>query len=382
MLHDVVIVGGGPIGLELAIALDRAGIENLVIEAGCVGSTMSWWAPGTTFFSSPERIAIAGVPLDSPDQSKTSRERYLTYLRAVVRQFRPRVRTYTRVTRIEREGEVFALHVVPSETGVGGPSEILRRADQPIDTRDAEVVRCRRLVLAIGDMHRPRRLDVPGEDLPHVSHYLDDPHVYFGRRVLIVGGKNSAVEAALRLHRVGCDLTISYRGSAFDPRRVKYWLRPELEWLIERGDIRFLPRTVVERLDPGGPGVRSHLKATLRPCDDSGAAVGSLDADNAIELNVDDVLLLIGYEQDPSLFEQLGIELVGDARAPRHTPSTMETNVPGVYVAGTAVGGSQSRARVFIENSHVHVARIVTALGAEPPSWAVEGERYQSLEES
>jgi thioredoxin reductase (NADPH) len=343
---DVAIIGAGPIGIELAVALKHAGVRFALIDAGNVGSTFMWWAPGTRFFSSPERIAIAGVPLVTINQEKATREEYLAYLRGIVQQFDLSVMSGTRVKQIEPIGPAFALQC-------GGLVDSIVRE-----------VRAQRLILAIGNMHRPRLIDVPGENLAHISHYLADPHLYFGRRVLIVGGKNSAVEAAIRLYRIGARVTLSYRGEAFDPKRVKYWLRPELEWLIHKGRIAFHPRTLVQAID----GDRVQL------C--------SIDDPAAIrEVQVDDVLLLTGYLQDTMLFEQLGIDLECDERAPKHDLHTMQTNVAGVYVAGTAAGGSQKRARLFIENTHVHVQRIVRDIAGVDVPWKVEGD-YAALQES
>ncbi|MHC5115100.1 MAG: NAD(P)-binding domain-containing protein, partial [Planctomycetota bacterium] len=254
------------------------------------------------------------------------------------------VRTHEPVTRVERDGDAFVL-----TTEHGGETRTLRTP---------------RVVLAIGNMHAPRLLDIPGEDLPHVSHYLDDPHVYFGRRVVIVGGKNSAVEAALRCYRCGIDVTISYRGDTFDPSRVKYWLRPEIEWLIGKGRIAWHPRTQPVRIEPD--------RLVVASVDDA-ADTRTLDADF--------VLLLTGYVQDRTLFDQLGVECAGTTQAPVFDTDTMETNVPGVYVAGTATGGSQQRARVFLENSHVHVERIVRAITGRAAPWSHPAE-YARLEES
>src|SRR5215213_1503999 len=159
---QVVIVGAGPIGLEMAVALKRAGIPCLHFDAKQIGHTISWFAPQTRFFSSNERIAIAGVPLQTPDGSKSTREQYLTYLRSVVEQFDLQVNTYEPVTGIRRVGSQFELTTHPA-TGE-------RR------------YRCNKLILATGGTDRPRRLNVPGEDLPHVNHYFTDPHLYFRRR--------------------------------------------------------------------------------------------------------------------------------------------------------------------------------------------------------
>jgi len=357
-IHDAVIIGAGPIGLELAVRFKQRGIDYVQVEAGEIGATMGWWAEGTTYFSSPERIGIAGVPLVTPNQQKATREQYLDYLRAVATQFDLRVRTFTRVTRVEREGEGFVVHTAPSEHGVGGPEEARRGSSEGGDgARGGEAsLRARRVVLAIGDMHVPRRLGIPGEDLPFVSHYLRAPHRYWGRDVLIVGGKNSAVEAALRVWRAGARVTMSYRGESFDAKRVKYWLRPELEWLIDKGRIEFVPRTVPTAISPEG-------EVRLVDVDGSGAALNG----RARAIKADDVLLLTGYRQDKTLFEQVGVELIGPGGKPRHDLHTMETNVPGVYVAGTAAAGTQiGGVKLFIENAHVHVDRIASHILGRP----------------
>ncbi len=391
---DVLIVGAGPIGLELAAALKGCGRSVLHVEAGPVGSTIGWWAPGTRFFSSPERIQIAGVPLVTPTQDKATREEYLAYLRQVVGARALEVETYTRVVGLERDGDGFLVRLRRSLHGVGGPSEFERakRAEgggaglSAADVRPGErEVRARKVVLAIGNMHQPRLVNTPGEDLAHVSHYLRDPHEYAGRHVLIVGGKNSAVEAAIRLYRVGAQVTMSYRRARLDQDRVKYWLLPEIEWLIRKGRIGFIHCTEVveigarsvtlERIggdDDAACGIDAadlHDRQLERVEEDDGwgaaleAAGGvELAPGQRVEVSPDVVLLLTGYVQDPGLFEMAGVELVGEERRPVHDTATMETNVPGLYVAGTACGGSQRRTRVFIETSHVHVERIVEAM--------------------
>ena len=335
---EVLIVGAGPIGIELAIALRRAGIRYEHVDAAQIGSTISWYAPQTHFFSSPERIAIAGVPLLTLDQTKATREEYLNYLRAVVMQFDLAIETYERVTAIERQsGGGFAV------TTSGRLGERRRLA--------------RNVVLAIGDMHRPRRLGVPGEDLPHVSHYFADPHDYFRRRVVIVGGRNSAVEAAIRCVRVGAEVTLCHRGAALDGEHIKFWLYPEILGMIRDGRVTFLPGTTLREI---------RRDAVV------------FDPERRVE--ADFVLLLTGYEQDATLFEQAGVTLEGPARRPRFDERTMETDVPGLYVAGTAAAGTQvSGTKEFIETSHVHVERIVAALtGAAPPEHPVAHEMPES----
>ena len=188
-------------------------------------------------------------------------------------------------------------------------------------------------------MHEPRLLGIPGEELPHVSHYFHEPHAYFGTRLLIIGGRNSAVEAAIRCQRAGADVTVSYRGPEIDPS-VKFWLLPEIRGMIRDGRVQFLPRTVPVE-------IRAH----------------SVVFDSGDEQPFDFVLLMTGYRQDPAMFEMLGVRLEGAERQPSHDPETMETNVPGVFIAGTAVAGTPPRkVAVIVETCHVHVPRIVAAI--------------------
>ena len=335
-VYDVIIVGAGPIGIELGVALKRAGLDYAQIEAGSVGQTLTWWAPQTRFFSSPERISIAGVPLVGVAQEKATREEYLAYLRAVVSQFDLEIAQHERVTGIERDGEGESrCFTLTTERGAGG-GDAARRW------------RARRIVLAIGDMHRPRMLDIPGEDLPHVSHYFDDPHRLFRQRVVIVGGKNSAVEAAIRSYRVGARVTLAYRGEEIS-ERVKYWLRPELLALFKSGGIGFLPGVAPTEISRERVRFERSAPATA--------------GERTLDVPADFVLLMTGYEQDTTLFELAGIELEGPGRKPRHNPRTMETNVEGIHVAGTAAAGTQvGGVKVFIETAHVHVRRIMAAL--------------------
>lgn len=321
---DVAIVGAGPIGLELAVALKRAGVSYLQFDAKQVGYTVSWFAPQTRFFSSNERIAIAGVPLQTYDQTKATREEYLTYLRRVVQEFDLRVNTYEPVGRIDREaGGVFRLTTHPASGD--------------------RTYRARSVVLATGGTAAPRRLGIPGEDLSHVSHYFQDPHTYFRRRVLVVGGKNSAVEAALRCYHAGAQVAISYRRGAFKEKSIKYWLMPEITGLIESGRIGGHFETTPVEITP------SHVR--LRHADGT-----------EVEEPADFVLLMTGYVADMSLARQAGVRLKDGSEAPEYDERTMETNVPGLYVAGTAVAGTQDGYTVFIENCHVHVDRIVRHL--------------------
>jgi thioredoxin reductase (NADPH) len=314
----VAIIGAGPIGIELAVALKRAKVETIHFDAKQIGATMQWYPLEMLFHSSAERLAIAGVPIQVPDQQKPKREEFLAYLRAVVQQFDLPIRTYERVENVRRVDD--------------GTFEL---------TTDQAVYHATHVVLAIGAMHASKLLGIPGEELPHVSHYFHDPHTYFGKELLIIGGRNSAIEAAVRCQRAGARVTLSYRREDFEQTSVKFWLLPEIRSMIRDERVRFLPRTtpieVRERsviLDPLG------------------------------EVPADFVLALTGYRQDTKLFDMLGVDLQGDDCRPRYDEETMETNVPGVFIAGTAIAGSpRERVRIIVEDCHVHVERIVRALG-------------------
>lgn len=314
------IIGAGPIGLELAVAFKQAGIDYIHFDAGNIGATMQWYPLEMVFHSNAERLAIAGVPIQVPDQQKIKREEFLAYLRAVVLQFDLQVRTYERVESVERGERTFTLHT--------------RAVDGP------HVYHVDEVVLAAGAMHMPKLLAIPGEDLPHVTHYFRDPHTYFHQRLLIVGGRNSAIEAAVRCQRAGARVTLSYRRQDFDATSVKFWLLPEIRSMMRDDRVRFLPGT--------WPLEIGH---------------GTVRMNTGEELAADFVLALTGYRQDTTLFEMLGVDLQGGDRKPHLDETTMETNVPGVFVAGTAVAGSpQERVRVIVEDCHVHVPRIVSAI--------------------
>jgi bacillithiol disulfide reductase len=350
---EVLIVGAGPIGLELAVVLKAMGVKYEHIDAGQIGQTISWYPKQVRFFSSPERIAIAGVPLSTSNQEKATREQYLAYLRGIVQQFRLRVRTYERVNEIVSNADGFAVHT--------------RRGDEDRHYQS------RHVVIAIGDMHRPNKLNIPGEELDHVSHYFDEPHRYFAQKLLIVGGRNSAVETAIRCARAGAHVTLSYRKEKFDNTSVKYWLMPEIEAMIKSGQITYLPNTAPIRIE------NNH--ARLVPTDAQGKPQPDAEP---INVPADFVLLMTGYEMDTSLLERAGIELVGENRGPKLDAETMMTNIPGLYVAGTAAAGTQKHFRLFIENCHPHVTKIVKSItGQDPPPGLVnDAARTYDLPES
>lgn len=326
---EVAIVGAGPIGIELAVALKRRGIPYLHFDAQQVGQTMYWWPPQTRWFSSNDRIAIAGAPLQTVDQNKATREDYLRYLRSIVLEHDLQIHTFEPVAAIARAGDDFTLTTHPLS--------------------GERTYHARRVVLATGGTATPRKLNVPGEDLPHVSHHLEDPHKYFRKKVLVVGGRNSAVEVALRCHAVGAHVALSYRGDSIDANGIKYWLYPEIKSLISSRKVPAYFNTTVQRIESA--------QVILQAC----------TSNDTFGVETDFVLLMVGYLADMSLFRNAGVSLAGEDETPVFDEQTMETNVPGLYVAGTAVGGTQSRYRVFLENCHIHVDRIVAAITGSPP---------------
>lgn len=318
--NRVAIIGAGPIGLELAVAFKRNGIDYIQFDAAQIGATMQWYPLEMIFHSNAERLAIAGVPIQVTDQQKPKREEFLAYLRSIVQQFDLDVRTYERVETVTR---------------IDGQFELQTRA---VDGQ--HLYRVGKIVLAIGAMHMPKLLNIPGEDLPHVSHYFHDPHTYFNKELLIIGGRNSAIEAAVRCQRAGAKVTLAYRREDFDATSVKFWLLPEIRSMIRDERVKFLP---------------SVTPLEIRN--------GTVVFDPIGEVRADFVLLLTGYRQATRLLEMIGIDLQGADNKPRLDETTMESNVPGVFVAGTAIAGSPAeRVRIIVEDCHVHVERIVNAL--------------------
>jgi len=318
---EVVVVGGGPIGLELAAALQEVNIDTLLFEAQQLGHTITTWPRHTHFYSTAERIAIAGVPIPYADHAHITGEQYLAYLRAVVEQF---------------------------NLASGG-------FDVSTETRTGQrQYHAERVVLASGDMAFVNRLGIPGEDLPHVMHRLDDPHATFRQRLLVVGGGNSALEFSARCWRAGAQVTLSYRRSQFDTVFVKSELIEDFRTLTREDKMGFLPRTAPIEIGP--------RYVTLAPTRD-----GEPMDRGATRHRADLVLLCTGYRPDLSLFEQVGVELDSLSRVPSFDPDTMETNVPGLYIAGTAANGDRPRHKMFIETTHHHVVSIVKHISGREP---------------
>lgn len=325
---EVLVVGAGPIGLETAAVLLGEGHDVLVVDAGAIGATIGRFPPHTRFFTSPERLAVAGMDVVPLHQEKLTGEEYVAYLRQVARTRGLTVRTFTRVESITGEAGAFRVGV-------------RRRSGAD------ETITARHVVLATGGTDRPRRLGVPGEGLPHVRSHLGDPGDFFGRTVVVVGGRNSAAEAALRIYRAGGTVHLSYRRPELW-QRIKYWIRPEVAALLAEGRII------------------GHLPSTVTGITADEVILANPDGGPEHSVAADDVLLQIGYEQDPAIWDLAGVRTSGEARAPVHDPRTMETNRPGIYVVGTASAGTQDRFGVFIETSHQHASRVAAHLSGRP----------------
>ena len=307
-IEDTLIAGGGPIGLACAISARRCGIDPLIVEAGAIADSIVRYPIGMAFFTTPELLEIGGHPFVCVGQ-KPTREEALKYYRGVVRAESLRVRTYTRLVDAARIGDIIRCQLATA----GG--EI--------------TVDCRRLVLATGYFGEPNFMDVPGESLPFVSHYFDEPHRSVGLDVVVIGGRNSAVEAALELFRAGAHVTLVYRGTSF-PQSVKYWVRPDIENRIAASEISARLGAEVLRIEPAAVIVRN--------------ADGSEES-----LHADRVFALTGFRADFALFRRLGIELEPDTERASVNPDTLETNVPAIYMAGSIVAG-RFTSGIFIEN--------------------------------
>jgi thioredoxin reductase (NADPH) len=319
-VRDVLIVGAGPSGLATAIAAKQQGLDYAIVEKGVLVDAIFHFPVHMVFFTTPELLEIGGLPLTSPNDKPTRLEA-LRYYRRVVDTYGLQISFHETVTAIEREGDIFA---VTTRTGRGATRARYARA----------------VVLAIGYYDHPNYLCVPGEDLPHVSHYYDDAHPYYRKRVVIVGGKNSAAEAALELFRGGAHVTMIHRRPALG-ESIKYWVKPDIENRIKEGSIAARFNTRVTEITP------THVFVE--------------DDGERGEIPADAVFLLTGYHVDVDLLRGAGVRVDPEWLKPEYDAETFETNVPNLFVAGGAIAGRQTGS-IFIENGRFHGEKIVTVL--------------------
>lgn len=312
-VFDLIIVGGGPAGLAAAISAQARGLRYVLLEKGALVNSLLHYPAEMVFFTTPELMEIGEVPFVSP-HDKPTRHEALRYYRRVTDRFRLNVALGERVVGLTKGTD--GTFVVMSERAPAEPR-----------TRRAACV-----VLATGAYDVPNRLNVRGEDLPHVSHYYREAHAHYRTRVVIVGGKNSAAEAALELYRAGAQVLLVHRGDTLG-ESIKYWVRPDIENRIREGAIAARFGTRVVEITP------THV--VLEGPD--GRHAEPADA----------VLLLTGYRSDPVLLRQAGARLHDATGAPIYDDATFETTVPGLFVIGAVVAGMQS-GRIFIENGRFH----------------------------
>lgn len=331
-LHDVLVIGAGPAGLATAIAAARNGLDYQVIEKGALVNSLLHYPTEMVFFTTPELMEIGGLPFVSP-YDKPTRLEALRYYRRVSDSFKLDIAFDETVTAISRDLESqdrSGSFVVDVQSGRG-----VRRS-----------LHARTVVLATGAYDFANRIGVPGEDLPHVSHYYTQPHPFFRKRVVIVGGRNSAAEAALDIYRAGGHVTLVHRGAALG-EGIKYWVKPDIENRIREGAVSARFETHVVEIRPTEVLVEDRT--------------GAREA-----LPADAVFLLTGYGSDTTLLRNAGVGINPETCGPSFDPETFETNVPGLYVAGAVVAGKAS-GKIFIENGRFHgevvIKGIAKALG-------------------
>jgi thioredoxin reductase (NADPH) len=321
---DVAIIGAGPCGLAAAISARAAGLDALVFDAQCVVSSITQYPTYATFFSTAEKLSLGGLPFVTAGE-KPSRRDALAYYRAVVRYFGIPVRQYEPVSRIDGQNGAFI--VGTSRRGV------------------ARETHARAVIIATGYWGSPNRLGVPGEDLPHVSHAYREGHFAFQQNALVVGGGNSAAEAALDLWRAGSRVTLVHFGPTFD-KKIKPWVLPDFTNRAAEGSINAVWNSRVVEIGPENVTVRS-----------TDGVVSALPADH--------VFLMTGFAPSVQLLEQAGVSIDRTTGIPQHDPTTLETNVPGIFIAGVVVAGYDAN-KVFIENGRYHGDQIVARLLGRP----------------
>ena len=312
-IYDVLIVGAGPVGLACGIAARRVGLSHLIVEKGCIVDSVYRFPAHMTFFTTSRLLEIGDHPMVCL-HGKPKRGEALEYYRSVARVEKLAIRTFEEVISVTGEKDAFVI------------------ATQGRD--DAYEHRARRVVLATGYYDHPNLLGVPGEDLPNVSHYYTDPHRFFGERVLVVGGRNSASEAVLELYRHDAEVTLVHRGEALG-ETVKYWVKPDVENRIADGDIR------------------AHFETTIVEAKPRSAVLRSNDGSKTWEEPFDQIFLLTGYHPNPELLARCGITPAPETLQVTLHPETNETrDVPGLYCAGSVSAG-YATGNVFIENGRL-----------------------------
>ncbi|HEY0263190.1 MAG TPA: YpdA family putative bacillithiol disulfide reductase [Granulicella sp.] len=312
-LHDVLVIGAGPTGMACAIAAQRAGFSVVLVDKGCLCNSLFHYPAHMTFFTTPELLEIGDMPFSSPNQ-KPSRSEALEYYRKVAEHYRLDVRQYERVLAVSGSDGEF---VVSTE------DRFARKIEH----------KARKIVVATGYYDLPNYLGIPGEDLSKVLHYYNEPHPFYGLDVLVIGGKNSAAIAALDLWRHGAKVTLVHRGPQMHSH-VKYWILPDITNRIKNGE------------------VAAYFNSTVDRVEQDTVTLSTPEGEKTLPNHF--VFALTGYHPDFSFIERLGVKLDDtNARCPVCDPATLESNVPGIYLAGVIVAGERTN-EIFIENGRFH----------------------------
>jgi bacillithiol disulfide reductase len=309
---DLLVVGAGPTGLACAIEAEKAGFKALIVDKGCLVNSLFHYPNNMVFFTTPELLEIGDVPFTTA-APKPSRLEALEYYRRVAEHYHLHIRQYEWVKTITGEDNKFCVTT----------------SDRHGAIHD---YRARKIVVATGYYDLANLLKIPGEDLEKVFHYYKEPHPYYDTDVLVIGGKNSAAEAALDLWRHGARVTLVHRGPQMH-NHVKYWVRPDIENRIKAGEIA------------------AHFNSTVREIREDCVVIDT--PSGPIRMKNDFVFALTGYHPDYDFLTSIGIELSPEQLRPVCDPETLESNVPGMYVAGVIVAGSRTN-EIFIENGRFH----------------------------
>jgi thioredoxin reductase (NADPH) len=320
---DVLVVGAGPTGLACAIEAQRAGMRSVLVDKGCLCNSLFHYPSNMTFFTTPELLEIGDMPFSSPNQ-KPTRNEALEYYRKVAEHYQLEMRLYQKVSSLTGEDGDFVVTTT---------DRFARR----------RVYRARKIILATGYYDLPNYLEVPGEDLPKVLHYYHDPHPYYDQRVVVIGGKNSAAIAALDLWRHGAHVTLVHRGEAMH-RHVKYWILPDINNRIKNGE------------------VTAHFSSSVTSISED--SVELLTPEGALTVANDYVFALTGYHPDFDFLTAAGVRIEGKDRCPECDPQSLESNIPGLYLAGVIVAGMRTN-EIFIENGRFHGRQIAQDIEAK-----------------
>ena len=319
-VFDLLVIGAGPTGLACAIEAQKAGFRPVLVDKGCVCNSLFHYPAHMTFFTTPELLEIGNIPFPSPNPKPTLNEA-LQYYRQVAAHYRLDIRQYHRVVQVTG--------------GDGNFTVVTEDLFERLGT-----LRARKLAIATGYYDLPNLMGIPGEDLSKVHHYYNDPHPYFGMDVVVIGGKNSAAIAALELWRSGARVTLVHRDGELH-RHVKYWIKPDIENRIKNGEIK-------ARFDSSVAEITPDTVLLDTP-------------EGPVILKNDFVFAMTGYHPDFEFLEGLGIRFEGPDRLPVCDPETLESNVPGIYLAGVIVAGARTN-EIFIENGRFHGLQIAKSL--------------------